>query len=152
MRRCRPTGCWRKGRSERPAVWADGGVGASGGSIWSRMKERARRGRRCGLLGATGMAKKSSGRGQRDLRVKVKTARGRKLSSTRWLERQLNDPYVQRARREGMRGRAARDAVGVGPQMTVVAEQAIETVAAVTVTAGSHESEWCAFGPLEALV
>ena len=53
------------------------------------------------------MAKKSSGRGQRELRVKVKTARGRKLSSTRWLERQLNDPYVQRARREGYRGRAA---------------------------------------------
>ena len=53
------------------------------------------------------MAKKTSGRGQRDLRVKVKTARGRKLSSTRWLERQLHDPYVQRARREGYRGRAA---------------------------------------------
>lgn len=51
--------------------------------------------------------KNSSGRGQRDLRVKVKTAKGRKLSSTLWLERQLNDPYVQRAKREGFRGRAA---------------------------------------------
>lgn len=51
--------------------------------------------------------KNSSGRGQRDLRVKVKTAKGRKLSSTLWLERQLNDPYVQRAKREGYRGRAA---------------------------------------------
>ncbi|NQZ71721.1 MAG: 23S rRNA methyltransferase, partial [Dinoroseobacter sp.] len=50
---------------------------------------------------------KNSGRGMRDLRVKVKTARGRKLSSTLWLERQLNDPYVQRAKAEGMRGRAA---------------------------------------------
>ncbi len=49
----------------------------------------------------------SSGRGARDLRVRVKTARGRKLSSTRWLERQLNDPYVRRARAEGYRGRAA---------------------------------------------
>jgi 23S rRNA (uridine2552-2'-O)-methyltransferase len=48
-----------------------------------------------------------SGRGARELRVKVKTAKGRKLSSTRWLERQLNDPYVARARREGYRGRAA---------------------------------------------
>jgi 23S rRNA (uridine2552-2'-O)-methyltransferase len=48
-----------------------------------------------------------SGRGRRDLRVRVKTARGRKLSSTRWLERQLNDPYVRRARAEGYRGRAA---------------------------------------------
>ena len=51
--------------------------------------------------------KNTSGRGQRDLKVKVKTAKGRKLSSTRWLERQLNDPYVARARREGFRGRAA---------------------------------------------
>jgi 23S rRNA (uridine2552-2'-O)-methyltransferase len=39
--------------------------------------------------------------------VRVKTAKGRKLSSTRWLERQLNDPYVARARAEGYRGRAA---------------------------------------------
>jgi len=53
------------------------------------------------------MAKKTSGRGERDLRVRVKTARGRKLSSTRWLERQLNDPYVRRAKAEGYRGRAA---------------------------------------------
>jgi 23S rRNA (uridine2552-2'-O)-methyltransferase len=51
--------------------------------------------------------KSTSGRGQRELRAKVKTARGRKLSSTLWLERQLNDPYVQRAKREGYRGRAA---------------------------------------------
>ncbi|MCM2562273.1 RlmE family RNA methyltransferase [Lutimaribacter sp. EGI FJ00015] len=51
--------------------------------------------------------KNTSGRGQRDLKVKVKTARGRKLSSTRWLQRQLNDPYVARARKEGYRGRAA---------------------------------------------
>lgn len=51
--------------------------------------------------------KNSSGRGQRDLKVKVKTARGRKLSSTRWLQRQLNDPYVKRAQTEGYRGRAA---------------------------------------------
>ena len=48
-----------------------------------------------------------SGRGRRDLRVRVKTAKGRKLSSTRWLERQLNDPYVQRAKADGFRGRAA---------------------------------------------
>ncbi len=48
-----------------------------------------------------------SGRGYRDLTVKVKTARGRKLSSKLWLERQLNDPYVKRAQSEGFRGRAA---------------------------------------------
>ncbi|UWQ16883.1 RlmE family RNA methyltransferase [Jannaschia sp. M317] len=51
--------------------------------------------------------KNTSGRGRRDLTVKVKTARGRRLSSKLWLERQLNDPYVQRARAEGYRGRAA---------------------------------------------
>lgn len=49
----------------------------------------------------------NSGRGQRDLRVTVKSARGRKLSSTLWLERQLNDPYVKRAGADGYRGRAA---------------------------------------------
>lgn len=48
-----------------------------------------------------------SGRGQRDLFIKVKSAKGRRASSTRWLQRQLNDPYVQRAKREGYRGRAA---------------------------------------------
>ncbi|MCB5409312.1 RlmE family RNA methyltransferase [Pseudogemmobacter faecipullorum] len=58
-------------------------------------------------MSKTPTGKNTSGRGQRDLRVKVKTAKGRKLSSTLWLERQLNDPYVQRAKREGYRGRAA---------------------------------------------
>jgi len=51
--------------------------------------------------------KNNSGRGLRDLTVKVKTARGRKMSSTMWLQRQLNDPYVSRAKAEGYRGRAA---------------------------------------------
>jgi 23S rRNA (uridine2552-2'-O)-methyltransferase len=41
------------------------------------------------------------------LRTRVKTAKGRKVGSTRWLERQLNDPYVKRARAEGYRSRAA---------------------------------------------
>ena len=41
------------------------------------------------------------------LRQRVKTAKGRKVSSTRWLERQLNDPYVKRAKAEGYRSRAA---------------------------------------------
>ena len=55
----------------------------------------------------TGPAGGGSGRGRRDLRVRVKTAKGRKLSSTLWLQRQLNDPYVARARAEGYRSRAA---------------------------------------------
>ena len=43
----------------------------------------------------------------RSLVVHVKTAKGRKISSTRWLQRQLNDPYVQLAKQEGYRSRAA---------------------------------------------
>lgn len=43
----------------------------------------------------------------RDPKAKVKTARGRKNSSTRWLDRQLNDPYVAKAQLEGYRSRAA---------------------------------------------
>ena len=43
--------------------------------------------------------------GGRDLKVRVKS--GKSLSSKLWLERQLNDPYVARAKREGFRGRAA---------------------------------------------
>lgn len=43
----------------------------------------------------------------RTLKVRVKTARGRSVGQVRWLERQLNDPYVQAARNEGYRSRAA---------------------------------------------
>lgn len=49
------------------------------------------------------MAKDTTGR----LRVTVKTGGKRKLSSKLWLERQLNDPYVAQARRDGWRSRAA---------------------------------------------
>lgn len=49
------------------------------------------------------MAKDTTGR----LHVTVKTGGKRKLSSKLWLERQLNDPYVQQAKREGYRSRAA---------------------------------------------
>jgi 23S rRNA (uridine2552-2'-O)-methyltransferase len=43
----------------------------------------------------------------RQLKVQVRTAKRRKASSTRWLERQLNDPYVAKARAEGYRARSA---------------------------------------------
>ncbi|WP_373487723.1 RlmE family RNA methyltransferase [Blastomonas sp.] len=52
-------------------------------------------------------AKKSSGRYGDGLKQRVKTARGRTASSNRWLERQLNDPYVRRAKADGYRSRAA---------------------------------------------
>lgn len=45
--------------------------------------------------------------GRRGLTARVKTAKGRKLASTRWLQRQLNDPYVEEAKRQGYRSRAA---------------------------------------------
>jgi 23S rRNA (uridine2552-2'-O)-methyltransferase len=49
----------------------------------------------------------TSGGGGQGLKTRVKTARKRTLSSTLWLQRQLNDPYVARAKREGWRSRAA---------------------------------------------
>ncbi|MEM9123831.1 MAG: RlmE family RNA methyltransferase [Pseudomonadota bacterium] len=61
--------------------------------------------KRKGSGGGSGPGSGGSGRG--GLKVRVKTARGRKLSSTRWLQRQLNDPYVEAARRDGLRSRAA---------------------------------------------
>src|ERR1700745_2648857 len=69
------------------------------------------------------MAQETTGR----LRVTVKTAGKRKLSSKLWLERQLNDPYVSRARREGFRSRAAYKLIEIDvkyrflkPGMTVI--------------------------------
>jgi 23S rRNA (uridine2552-2'-O)-methyltransferase len=50
---------------------------------------------------------RGKGSGARELKVRVKSGKGRKLSSKLWLERQLNDPYVARAKREGLRSRAA---------------------------------------------
>jgi 23S rRNA (uridine2552-2'-O)-methyltransferase len=49
----------------------------------------------------------SGGGGRRQLKVRLKTARQRSASSQRWLERQLNDPYVAAARQDGFRSRAA---------------------------------------------
>jgi len=51
--------------------------------------------------------KRGGGRGERDLKVRLRTGKGRSLASRLWLERQLNDPYVARAKREGLRSRAA---------------------------------------------
>jgi 23S rRNA (uridine2552-2'-O)-methyltransferase len=58
------------------------------------------------------MARPTKGRGEgggesRKLAVRLKTAKGRKLASTRWLQRQLNDPYVEEAKRRGYRSRSA---------------------------------------------
>ncbi|MCE2927437.1 MAG: RlmE family RNA methyltransferase [Rickettsiales bacterium] len=52
---------------------------------------------------------KNSGQkgGARHLKTRLKTAKGRKTSSTLWLQRQLNDPYVHQAKKDGYRSRAA---------------------------------------------
>ena len=51
--------------------------------------------------------RRSARTGSRGASVRVKSARGRKISSTRWLQRQLNDPYVAEAKRAGYRSRSA---------------------------------------------
>ncbi len=56
--------------------------------------------------GSGGSSSKNFG-DSRQLTVRLKTARKRSASSQRWLERQLNDPYVAAAKREGWRSRAA---------------------------------------------
>ena len=68
------------------------GEGESGG----------RRRRRSGPVTKGGDAREA-----KQMFERVKTARGRKSSSTRWLQRQLNDPYVKKAQMEGYRSRAA---------------------------------------------
>ncbi|MCW5748057.1 MAG: RlmE family RNA methyltransferase [Alphaproteobacteria bacterium] len=57
--------------------------------------------------GGSDRGKRGGGVAGRRAAVRVKTARGRTVSSARWLERQLNDPYVQEAKRLGYRSRAA---------------------------------------------
>lgn len=79
----------------------------------------------------------ASGRGQRALHEKVKTAKGRKLSSTLWLERQLNDPYVRRARAEGYRGRAAYKLIEIDDKFRFL------TPGARVVDLGCAPGGWC---------
>ena len=62
-----------------------------------------------GSAGKSGKPKGNSGRGDgaRMMATRVKTASGRKVGSTLWLQRQLNDPYVLKAQADGYRSRAA---------------------------------------------
>jgi 23S rRNA (uridine2552-2'-O)-methyltransferase len=53
------------------------------------------------------LSERDSGSGRGEKRVIVKSTRGRTVSSKRWLERQLNDPYVVAAKTKGYRSRAA---------------------------------------------
>jgi 23S rRNA (uridine2552-2'-O)-methyltransferase len=59
--------------------------------------------------------------GERRLKVRVKTAKRRSAASTRWLERQLNDPYVARARAEGYRARSAYKLIEIDDRFRLLA-------------------------------
>ena len=93
--------CWKTGLFEKAGL----SIGAH--SVLDALPLREAAANTVKMMAKTPTGKNTSGRGQRDLKVKVKSARGRRLSSTRWLQRQLNDPYVKRAQAEGYRGRAA---------------------------------------------
>lgn len=70
------------------------------------VRGNGRRGSGAGRGGGTSRDDKTKVTG-RNLTKKVRSAKGRKLSSTRWLQRQINDPYVAEARIRGYRSRAA---------------------------------------------
>ena len=59
------------------------------------------------MIKTTNMGGGTGRKSDRDLKVRVKTSKGRKIGSTLWLQRQLNDPYVAKAKAEGYRSRAA---------------------------------------------
>ena len=59
--------------------------------------------------------------GRRQLKVRLRTAKQRTASSQRWLERQLNDPYVAAAKREGYRSRAAFKLIEIDDKMRLLA-------------------------------
>jgi 23S rRNA (uridine2552-2'-O)-methyltransferase len=89
---------------------AYGALAVAGGATANGMS-----GKGCGMVkktsqGGTPGGSKSKGSisgGQRQLRTNVKTAHKRSASSARWLDRQLNDPYVAASKRDGFRSRAA---------------------------------------------
>ncbi len=66
--------------------------------------------------------KKPAGRA---LFVKVKTARGRKNSSTQWLQRQFNDPYVHLAQKEGYRSRAAYKLIEINEKFQIINPESV---------------------------
>lgn len=82
--------------------------------------------------------KKSSGRKTaREKTIRVKTARGRKNSSTRWLQRQLNDPFVQEAQRLGYKSRAAFKLIELDDRLGLINKKT------VAVDLGAAPGGWC---------
>lgn len=78
-----------------------------GAKAFSSKKSRAALGKPASTKERGAKLGGKAGSANRMMHTKVKTARGRKLSSTLWLERQLNDPYVKQAKAEGYASRAA---------------------------------------------
>lgn len=68
---------------------------------------------------------------------KVKTAKGRKNASTRWLQRQLNDPYIEKAGKEGYRGRAAYKLLEINEKLDFLKK------GQVVVDLGAAPGGWC---------
>jgi 23S rRNA (uridine2552-2'-O)-methyltransferase len=75
--------------------------------------------------------------GRRGLTVRVKTAKGRKLASTRWLQRQLNDPYVEEAKRQGYRSRAAFKLIEIDDRHRLL------KTGGVVIDLGAAPGGWC---------
>ncbi len=93
-----------------------------------------RRGSGRGARGDERNTARPSGRG---LTVRVKTAGKRSVSSTRWLERQLNDPYVSEAKKQGYRSRAAFKLLQLDDKFHVLKE------GARVVDLGAAPGGWC---------
>lgn len=68
---------------------------------------------------------------------KVKTAKGRKTASTNWLKRQLNDPYIERAKQDGYRGRAAYKLIEINEKLDILKPGQI------IVDLGAAPGGWC---------
>lgn len=64
----------------------------------------------------------SASSGYRSTFTKVKTAKGRKKSSTRWLMRQLNDPYVAKSKLDGYRSRAAYKLIEINDKFKILSQ------------------------------
>ena len=83
------------------------------------------------------MARKPARPGGRSINQHVRRKQKLKPSSRRWIERQLNDPYVQRARREGMRSRAAYTLIEIDDRHAILSK------GARVIDLGAAPGGWC---------
>lgn len=131
----------RRGRAKTPEaprrrrVDVDASRGAAGNAAGGTSGKSS--GKRADKSGAVLPAAGGPSGRDKDLAVRVKTARGRKMSSTLWLQRQLNDPYVRRARAEGYRSRAAYKLLELDERFALLSG------AKVVVDLGAAPGGWC---------